>query len=142
VPFWQMFPAALTANVGYWATLSLNIPDFTRYARSQRSQALGQAFGLPATMTAFAFIGVAVTSANVHDAAELDAVLPAEPGDIEREMQLSLRWAERSKRAFETAAPGYMLSTEIAAGYARSRFRRGRPRGAALACARVPRATR
>ena len=65
VPFWQIFPAALTANVGYWATLSLNIPDFTRYARSQRSQALGQALGLPATMTAFAFIGVAVTSATV-----------------------------------------------------------------------------
>jgi NCS1 family nucleobase:cation symporter-1 len=65
VPFWQIFPAALTANVGYWATLSLNIPDFTRYARSQRSQALGQALGLPATMTAFAFIGVAVTSATI-----------------------------------------------------------------------------
>ena len=65
VPFWQVFPAALTANVGYWATLSLNIPDFTRYARSQRSQALGQALGLPATMTAFAFIGVAVTSATI-----------------------------------------------------------------------------
>jgi len=64
-PFWTMFPAALTANVGYWATLSLNIPDFTRYARSQRSQALGQALGLPATMTAFAFIGVAVTSATI-----------------------------------------------------------------------------
>ena len=54
-PFWTLFPAALTANVGYWATLSLNIPDFTRYAQSQRSQALGQALGLPATMTAFAF---------------------------------------------------------------------------------------
>ena len=65
VPFWQLFPAALTANVGYWATLSLNIPDFTRYARSQRSQMLGQALGLPATMTAFAFIGVAVTSATI-----------------------------------------------------------------------------
>jgi NCS1 family nucleobase:cation symporter-1 len=65
VPFWQLFPAGLTANVGYWATLSLNIPDFTRYARSQRSQALGQALGLPATMTAFAFIGVAVTSATI-----------------------------------------------------------------------------
>jgi NCS1 family nucleobase:cation symporter-1 len=64
-PFWSLFPAALTANVGYWATLSLNIPDFTRYARSQRSQALGQALGLPTTMTAFAFIGVAVTSATV-----------------------------------------------------------------------------
>ncbi|MBI4886855.1 MAG: NCS1 family nucleobase:cation symporter-1 [Acidobacteria bacterium] len=64
-PFWQLFPAALTANVGYWATLSLNIPDFTRYARNQRSQVLGQALGLPPTMTGFAFIGVAVTSATI-----------------------------------------------------------------------------
>ena len=63
--FWTIFPGALTASVGYWATLSLNIPDFTRYARSQRSQMLGQAFGLPTTMTAFAFIGVAVTSATL-----------------------------------------------------------------------------
>ena len=63
--FWQIFPPALTASVGYWATLSLNIPDFTRYARSQKSQALGQALGLPTTMTAFAFIGVATTSATV-----------------------------------------------------------------------------
>ena len=63
--FWKIFPAALTANVGYWATLSLNIPDFTRYAKSQRSQMLGQAIGLPTTMTAFAFIGVAVTSATI-----------------------------------------------------------------------------
>ena len=64
-PFWTLFPAALTANVGYWATLSLNIPDFTRYAKNQRSQMLGQALGLPTTMTAFAFIGVAVTSATI-----------------------------------------------------------------------------
>ncbi|HVT44179.1 MAG TPA: NCS1 family nucleobase:cation symporter-1 [Thermoanaerobaculia bacterium] len=64
-PFWTLFPAALTANVGYWATLSLNIPDFTRYARSQRSQMTGQALGLPTTMTAFSFIGVAVTSATI-----------------------------------------------------------------------------
>jgi NCS1 family nucleobase:cation symporter-1 len=63
--FWTLFPGALTASVGYWATLSLNIPDFTRYARSQRSQMLGQALGLPLTMTAFAFIGVAVTSATL-----------------------------------------------------------------------------
>ncbi|HEX3183511.1 MAG TPA: NCS1 family nucleobase:cation symporter-1 [Pyrinomonadaceae bacterium] len=63
--FWTIFPGALTASVGYWATLSLNIPDFTRYAKSQRSQMLGQALGLPLTMTAFAFIGVAVTSATV-----------------------------------------------------------------------------
>ena len=63
--FWNVFPGALTASVGYWATLSLNIPDFTRYARSQKSQMLGQALGLPLTMTAFAFIGVAVTSATL-----------------------------------------------------------------------------
>lgn len=63
--FWTIFPGALTASVGYWATLSLNIPDFTRYARSQKSQMLGQAIGLPFTMTAFAFIGVAVTSATL-----------------------------------------------------------------------------
>jgi nucleobase:cation symporter-1, NCS1 family len=63
--FWALFPAALTASIGYWATLSLNIPDFTRYAKSQRSQMLGQALGLPTTMTAFAFIGVVVTSATI-----------------------------------------------------------------------------
>ncbi len=63
--FWSIFPGALTASVGYWATLSLNIPDFTRYARSQKSQMTGQALGLPFTMTAFAFIGVAVTSATL-----------------------------------------------------------------------------
>lgn len=65
VNFWVIFPGALTASVGYWATLSLNIPDFTRYAKSQRSQMLGQALGLPLTMTTFAFIGVAVTSATL-----------------------------------------------------------------------------
>jgi NCS1 family nucleobase:cation symporter-1 len=63
--FLTIFPGALTASVGYWATLSLNIPDFTRYARSQKSQMLGQALGLPLTMTGFAFIGVAVTSATL-----------------------------------------------------------------------------
>lgn len=63
--FWLLFPAALTASVGYWATLSLNIPDFTRYAATQRSQMLGQALGLPTTMTLFAFIGVAVTAATL-----------------------------------------------------------------------------
>jgi nucleobase:cation symporter-1, NCS1 family len=64
-PFWAIFPAALAANVGYWITLSLNIPDFTRYAKSQRSQILGQALGLPLTMTAFSFVGIAVTAATI-----------------------------------------------------------------------------
>lgn len=62
--FWRVFAPSLTGMVGFWATLSLNIPDFTRYARSQRDQILGQALGLPTTMTLFAFIGVAVTSAT------------------------------------------------------------------------------
>ena len=60
-----LFVPWVTAMVGYWATLSLNIPDFTRYARSQRDQALGQALGLLTTMPLFAFIGVAVTSATL-----------------------------------------------------------------------------
>ena len=62
--FWGYFFPALTGMVGFWATLSLNIPDFSRYARSQRDQILGQALGLPLTMTLYAFIGVAVTSAT------------------------------------------------------------------------------
>ena len=63
--FWGFFFPALTGMIGFWATLSLNIPDFTRYARSQRDQVLGQALGLPTTMAFYAFIGVAVTSATI-----------------------------------------------------------------------------
>lgn len=63
--FWPAFVPGLTAMVGFWATLSLNIPDFSRYAKSQRDQVLGQAIGLPPTMAAYAFIGVATTSATV-----------------------------------------------------------------------------
>lgn len=63
--FWGFFAGALTANVGFWATLALNIPDFSRFARSQRDQVLGQALGLPTTMGLYSFIGVAVTSATV-----------------------------------------------------------------------------
>jgi len=62
--FMSVFIPSLTGMVGFWATLSLNIPDFTRYAKSQRDQILGQAIGLPTTMTLFAFISVAVTSAT------------------------------------------------------------------------------
>ena len=64
-PFWPIFFPQLTAMVGFWATLSLNIPDFTRYCRSQKDQAAGQLIGLPTTMTLFSFIGIAVTSATV-----------------------------------------------------------------------------
>jgi NCS1 family nucleobase:cation symporter-1 len=63
--FGSLFLPWVTAMVGYWATLSLSIPDFTRYARSQRDQIEGQALGLLTTMPLFAFIGVAVTSATV-----------------------------------------------------------------------------
>ncbi|MEJ7770173.1 MAG: NCS1 family nucleobase:cation symporter-1, partial [Chitinophagaceae bacterium] len=62
--FWNFFFPALTGMVGFWATLSLNIPDFTRYAKSQRAQIRGQAIGLPPSMTLFAFIGVVVTSST------------------------------------------------------------------------------
>ncbi|MEO5803029.1 MAG: NCS1 family nucleobase:cation symporter-1 [Verrucomicrobiota bacterium] len=62
--FLAYFFPALTGMIGFWATLSLNIPDFSRYAHSQRDQVIGQALGLPATMALYSFIGVAVTSAT------------------------------------------------------------------------------
>src|SRR5580700_9598311 len=62
--FFVFFVPALTGMIGFWATLSLNIPDFSRYARSQRDQVLGQALGLPMTMALYSFIGTAVTSAT------------------------------------------------------------------------------
>lgn len=63
--FWGTFWPSLTAMVGFWATLALNIPDFTRFAKSQRDQVIGQALGLPLPMALLAFVGVAVTSATV-----------------------------------------------------------------------------
>lgn len=62
--FVRFFVPALTGMVGFWATVALNIPDFTRYAKSQRAQMVGQALGLPTAMTLYSFIGVAVTSAS------------------------------------------------------------------------------
>ncbi|MEO7264267.1 MAG: NCS1 family nucleobase:cation symporter-1 [Ferruginibacter sp.] len=62
--FFHFFFPALTGMVGFWATLSLNIPDFTRYAKSQEAQIKGQIIGLPPSMTLFSFIGVVVTSAT------------------------------------------------------------------------------
>lgn len=63
-PLSETFAIALTSGVSFWATLALNIPDFSRYARSQRAQAMGQLIGMPTSMTAFAFIGVATTAAT------------------------------------------------------------------------------
>ena len=62
--FLRAFIPSLTCMVGFWATVALNIPDFTRYATSQRAQIVGQAWGLPTAMTLYSFIGVAVTSAS------------------------------------------------------------------------------
>lgn len=63
--FLKFFLPSLTGMVGYWATLSLNIPDFTRYAKNQDAQIVGQAIGLPVAMTLYSFLGIACTSASV-----------------------------------------------------------------------------
>jgi NCS1 family nucleobase:cation symporter-1 len=63
--FFPFFVVSLTGMVGFWATLALNICDFTRYARDQRSHIVGQSLGLPLTMTLYSFIGIAVTSMTV-----------------------------------------------------------------------------
>lgn len=62
--FWKIFAPALMGMIGFWSTLSLNIPDFTRYGKSQKAQTWGQALGLPTTMTLFAFLSVMVTSGS------------------------------------------------------------------------------
>src|ERR1700747_628330 len=63
--FFTFFIPSLTGVVAFWATVALNIPDFTRYAKGQREQMVGQALGLPTAMTFYSFIGIAVTSATV-----------------------------------------------------------------------------
>jgi nucleobase:cation symporter-1, NCS1 family len=63
--FFKFFVPSLTGVVAFWSTVALNIPDFTRYAKGQREQMVGQALGLPTTMTFYSFIGIAVTSATV-----------------------------------------------------------------------------
>ncbi|MDP2275184.1 MAG: NCS1 family nucleobase:cation symporter-1 [Archangium sp.] len=62
--FWKVFIPSLTGMVGFWATLSLNIPDFTRFGKGQREQMLGQTLGLPTTMVLFSAMGVVITSAS------------------------------------------------------------------------------
>jgi NCS1 family nucleobase:cation symporter-1 len=63
--FWAIFPISLMGMIAFWSTLSLNMPDFTRFGRSQREQSYGQALGLPTTMTLFPLVGVLTTSATV-----------------------------------------------------------------------------
>lgn len=62
--FWAFFPVALTGMIGFWATLSLNMPDFTRYAQNQRAQMIGQSIALPTTMFGFSAMAVVITSAT------------------------------------------------------------------------------
>ena len=76
--FWKVFVPSLTGMIGFWATLSLNIPDFTRYGKGQREQAWGQALGLPTTMIAFSAMAVVITSASQS---LLKGVPPAELWD-------------------------------------------------------------
>ena len=92
--------------IGFWATLSLNIPDFTRYARSQRDQILGQALGLPATMALYSFIGVAVTSATVTiygeaiwDPVEVLSQVPQSARAVDR------RWSRSAWRPWRPTSP-------------------------------------
>ncbi|HEY4181796.1 MAG TPA: NCS1 family nucleobase:cation symporter-1 [Kofleriaceae bacterium] len=63
--FLAVFIPSLTATIGFWSTLSLNMPDFTRYGRSQREQVVGQVVALPSTMTVFAAMGIIITTATV-----------------------------------------------------------------------------
>jgi NCS1 family nucleobase:cation symporter-1 len=62
--FFKIFVPSLTAMIGFWATLSLNMPDFTRFGRSQREQVVGQVIALPTTMFVFAAMGIMITSAT------------------------------------------------------------------------------
>jgi NCS1 family nucleobase:cation symporter-1 len=88
--FWKYFFPALTGMVGFWATLSLNITDFTRYARSQKAQVRGQVIGLPPSMTIFAFIGVVVTLSTtiIYGQTEWDIVKLA--GKFESKIMVSI----------------------------------------------------
>lgn len=90
--FRSSFFPTLTSVVGFWATVSLNIPDFTRYARSQRSQVRGQAIGLPPSMTLFAFVAVFVTAASaiLYGKAEWDPVALASHFDSKVVVSLAM----------------------------------------------------
>src|SRR6266496_2937092 len=103
--FIRFFIPSLTGMVGFWATVALNIPDFTRYARSQKAQMAGQAMGLPVAMTLYAFIGVAVTSASIVIFGEAiwDPVTLL-ANSISR-CWLSWRWSRCSSRRLPPTSP-------------------------------------
>jgi NCS1 family nucleobase:cation symporter-1 len=82
--FWPVFVPSVTAMIGFWSTLSLNMPDFTRFGRSQKEQAVGQVVALPTTMTVFALMGIIITSASaeiygkpIWDPVELVGMFPS-----------------------------------------------------------------
>ena len=85
--FWPVFVPSLTAMIGFWATLSLNMPDFTRFGRSQREQIVGQVVALPTTMSLFAAMGVMITSATAIIYGEIDLG----SGAARRQVQLARR---------------------------------------------------
>lgn len=87
------FFAGLTAMVGFWATLSLNIPDFSRYAKSQKDQILGQIFGLPLTMFLFAALGVVLTAASASLVGETVSDPVSLIGHIQSPMWVALAMA-------------------------------------------------
>jgi NCS1 family nucleobase:cation symporter-1 len=75
--FLPVFVPSLTAMIGFWATLSLNMPDFTRFGRGQREQALGQVVALPTTMFVFSAMGVLIGATAIYGQAIWDVKLVA-----------------------------------------------------------------
>ena len=146
--FWAFFFPALTANVGFWATLSLNIPDFSRYAHSQRDQVLGQALGLPTTMGLYSFIGVAVTSATVVIYGETiwDPVVlltqVREPGRARRRDALAVPGDAGDEHRRQRRQPGQRFRPPLAAAdllpHRRPDHRRHRHPDPAVAAGRRP----
>ena len=63
--FWAVFAPSLMAMIAFWSTLSLNMPDFTRFGGSQRKQFWGQILGLPTTMSFIAIVAILTTSGAV-----------------------------------------------------------------------------
>ena len=106
--FWAVFFPSLNGIVAFWATLSLNISDFTRYAKSQRDQVLGQAIGLPTTMTLFALICVVVTSATI-------VIFPDQPNGVSDPVTLAGMIGGASVVVSLLALSVATLSTNIAA---------------------------
>jgi len=102
--FWNVFVPSLTGMIGFWATLSLNIPDFTRFGRGQREQMLGQALGLPTTMIAFSAMGVVITSAAQAILSGADASKLWDPVFILAELTSSVAPAGHSEPLIASSA--------------------------------------